>query len=105
MPTYEYFCDKCGVFEEFHSINQTLEHCPRCGGAVRRLISRNNNIIFKGSGFYSTDYRSGARPQAETTVNHSDNQSQSATVEKSGADKVSAGNAGSSASKTDSKAS
>jgi putative FmdB family regulatory protein len=58
MPTYEYFCEKCGVFEEFHGMNTTLTHCPKCNGEVRRLISRNNNIIFKGSGFYTTDYRS-----------------------------------------------
>jgi putative FmdB family regulatory protein len=102
MPTYEYLCGKCGVFEEFHSINQTLEHCPRCGGAVRRLISCNNNVIFKGSGFYSTDYRSGAQPQTKAADNHSGNHSQPATAEKSGMNKV---NAGSAVSQTDSKAS
>ena len=58
MPTYEYICEKCGVFEEFHSISTSLSHCPNCQGEVRRLISRNNNIIFKGSGFHITDYRS-----------------------------------------------
>lgn len=59
MPTYEYSCPDCGVFEEFHSINTTLTHCPKCGSEVNRLISRNQNIIFKGSGFHNTDYRSG----------------------------------------------
>ena len=58
MPTYEYECPKCGKFEQFHSINTVLTQCPQCGGAVRRLISLNNNVIFKGSGFYTTDYRS-----------------------------------------------
>jgi putative FmdB family regulatory protein len=58
MPTYEYICPQCGVFEEFHGINTCLTNCPTCNGAVRRLISRNNNIIFKGSGFHITDYRS-----------------------------------------------
>ena len=58
MPTYEYFCEKCGVFEEFHGMNTTLANCPKCNGEVRRLISRNNNIIFKGSGFYTTGHRS-----------------------------------------------
>jgi putative FmdB family regulatory protein len=57
MPTYEYYCDNCGVFEEFHGMSQTLEQCPKCHGAVRRLISHNSNIIFKGSGFHTTDYR------------------------------------------------
>lgn len=59
MPTYEYECANCGIFEEFHGMNTTLTHCPKCSGEVRRLISRNSNIIFKGSGFHVTDYRSG----------------------------------------------
>jgi putative FmdB family regulatory protein len=46
------------VFEEFHGMNETLEKCPKCQGSVRRLISQNSNIIFKGSGFHITDYRS-----------------------------------------------
>jgi putative FmdB family regulatory protein len=77
MPTYEYFCSKCGVFEEFHGINQTLDKCPKCGAEVRRLISQNNNVIFKGSGFYSTDNRSSNHPKqaasesAGTTTNAS----------------------------------
>lgn len=59
MPTYEYVCPNCGVFEQFHSITTVLSHCPNCGKEVNRLISRNQNIIFKGSGFHVTDYRSG----------------------------------------------
>ena len=59
MPTYEYNCSNCGEFEHFHSISTVLTQCPKCGAPVRRLISRNNNIIFKGSGFHTTDYRSG----------------------------------------------
>ncbi|MGE5575846.1 MAG: FmdB family zinc ribbon protein [Syntrophothermus sp.] len=59
MPTYEYRCEKCGRFEHFQRISeQPLQKCPQCGGKVKRLISRNNNVIFKGSGFYTTDYRS-----------------------------------------------
>jgi putative FmdB family regulatory protein len=58
MPTYEYLCEKCGVFEQFHSINTSLTLCPDCGLGVRRLISQNCNIIFKGSGFHVTDNRS-----------------------------------------------
>ncbi len=59
MPTYEYNCQKCGIFEHFHSITTILTKCPNCDSEVQRLISRNNNIIFKGSGFHTTDYRSG----------------------------------------------
>jgi putative FmdB family regulatory protein len=62
MPTYEYECDTCGlVFEEFQSITAPpLTKCKKegCPGAVRRLISPGAGFIFKGSGFYSTDYRS-----------------------------------------------
>ena len=59
MPTYEYNCPKCGIFEEFHKMSDRLTHCPVCGQEVTRLISPNQNIIFKGSGFHTTDYRSG----------------------------------------------
>lgn len=59
MPTYEYECDNCGRFEQFQKITApALESCPHCGGPVRRLISKNGGIIFKGSGFYVTDHRS-----------------------------------------------
>ena len=59
MPTYEYKCDECGYkFEEFQSMTAVpLDLCPKCEGAVRRLISAGNGLIFKGSGFYITDYK------------------------------------------------
>ncbi|NLJ85058.1 MAG: FmdB family transcriptional regulator [Firmicutes bacterium] len=56
MPTYEYSCKNCGRFEVFQKITaESLEECPTCGGKVHRLVSKNGNIIFKGSGFYVTD--------------------------------------------------
>jgi putative FmdB family regulatory protein len=62
MPTYEYECEKCHkVFEVFQSITApALETCTdkTCGGKVRRLFSPGAGFIFKGSGFYQTDYRS-----------------------------------------------
>ena len=60
MPTYEYECTSCGhCFEEFQSITASaLEDCPECGKKVRRLLGNGGGIIFKGSGFYQTDYRS-----------------------------------------------
>ena len=60
MPTYEYKCLQCRhTFEEFQSITaEALEECPECGGKVKRLIGMGDGIIFKGSGFYITDYRS-----------------------------------------------
>src|SRR5438094_8766728 len=60
MPTYEYKCDACGhAFERFQSIMaDPIKRCPECGKAkVRRLISTGAGLIFKGSGFYITDYR------------------------------------------------
>ena len=60
MPTYEYECRSCEyTFEEFQSITAPpRETCPKCGGKVRRLIGKGSAVIFKGSGFYATDYRS-----------------------------------------------
>ncbi|MDI6894797.1 MAG: FmdB family zinc ribbon protein [Bacillota bacterium] len=59
MPVYEYECEHCGTFEVYRSITaEPLEECPQCGGKVRKLISRHVSIIFKGSGFHTTDYRS-----------------------------------------------
>jgi len=58
MPTYDYACAKCGTFEHFQKITEPpLSACPHCGGTVKRLISVNTNIIFKGPGFYITDHR------------------------------------------------
>ena len=58
MPTYDYFCKKCqNTFEYFQSMSDSaLEKCPKCNSKVRRLISGGSGLIFKGSGFYLTDY-------------------------------------------------
>ncbi len=67
MPTYEYACDSCGhEFEEFQSITaKPLRKCPECKKpALRRLIGTGAGIIFKGSGFYQTDYRSDSYKKA-----------------------------------------
>jgi len=61
MPTYEYACTECEHrFEEFQSITaKPLRKCPQCGkSSLKRLIGTGAGIIFKGSGFYCTDYRS-----------------------------------------------
>ena len=68
MPTYEYQCSKCGgTFEVFQSMkDDLLRHCvlPGCGGkkTVKRLIGAGGGIIFKGSGFYQTDYKKNGSP-------------------------------------------
>jgi putative FmdB family regulatory protein len=60
MPTYEYECTGCGHrFEKFQSITApALKFCPDCGKRVKRLLGGGGGVIFKGSGFYATDYRS-----------------------------------------------
>ncbi|MBO2521641.1 MAG: zinc ribbon domain-containing protein [Clostridia bacterium] len=65
MPTYEYKCESCGIFEHWQSIkDDPLAACPTCGKPVTRLISNNGNIIFRGSGFYVTDNRSASYEKA-----------------------------------------
>lgn len=61
MPTYDYVCDACGhEFEEFQSITEpVLRKCPECKKQkLRRLFGTGAAVVFKGSGFYQTDYRS-----------------------------------------------
>jgi len=61
MPTYEYQCRKCGYrFEEFQRIvDPPIRDCPKCKieGSVEQIISGGSGLIFKGSGFYETDYK------------------------------------------------
>jgi putative FmdB family regulatory protein len=67
MPTYEYKCEACGhAFEKFQSITAApIKKCPECGKSkVRRLIGTGAGLLFKGSGFYITDYRGDAYNKA-----------------------------------------
>jgi putative FmdB family regulatory protein len=59
MPTYDYECRKCGhKFEYFKTMSEPdPKNCPVCKGKLKRLIGTGAGIIFKGSGFYETDYR------------------------------------------------
>ncbi|MCP4650677.1 MAG: zinc ribbon domain-containing protein [PVC group bacterium] len=59
MPTYDYDCDKCGVFEVFQMMSaEKFTECPQCGSKkIKRLIGAGMGIIFKGTGFYETDYK------------------------------------------------
>ena len=68
MPTYDYICESCKCrFERFQSITaQPLRMCPKCGKRkVKRLIGAGAGVIFKGAGFYQTDYRSEGYKKAE----------------------------------------
>lgn len=60
MPTYEYACQKCSYeFEKFQSIkDEPVKRCPKCKGKVVKKFSSGAGLLFKGSGFYITDYRS-----------------------------------------------
>ncbi|MDR2102314.1 MAG: zinc ribbon domain-containing protein [Treponema sp.] len=61
MPTYEYECKICGYsFDVFQNMSdEPLKICPQCGKEVRRVINGGTGVIFKGSGFYVTDKKSG----------------------------------------------
>jgi putative FmdB family regulatory protein len=70
MPTYDYECDACGHgFEKFQSITaRPVRTCPECGRRkVRRLIGTGAGVIFKGSGFYQTDYKRKSQPEAASS--------------------------------------
>lgn len=74
MPTYDYQCQACDhTFEAFQSITaKPLKRCPECGKQkLARLIGTGAGIIFKGSGFYETDYRSEGYKKAEKAENDS----------------------------------
>jgi len=70
MPNYDYRCDECGtVFEVFQKMSEAkLETCPEeaCNGSVKRLLGTGAGVIFKGSGFYQTDYRSDSYKKGES---------------------------------------
>jgi putative FmdB family regulatory protein len=59
MPHYDYKCNDCGYkFEVFQKMTEEpLTYCPSCGGKVKRLIGKGAGPIFKGTGFYQTDYK------------------------------------------------
>lgn len=68
MPTYEYRCANCGNhFEKFFPkiSDESSAACPNCGGEAERLISGGAGLLFRGSGFYATDYRSPSYQEAE----------------------------------------
>ncbi|MGF1578932.1 MAG: FmdB family zinc ribbon protein [Gemmataceae bacterium] len=92
MPTYDYVCDACKhEFEEFQYMSEEpLKKCPECGKmTLRRLIGTGAGVIFKGSGFYETDYRSdsykqAAKKESESSSSSSDSKSSSDGNSKSG---------------------
>jgi putative FmdB family regulatory protein len=93
MPTYEYKCDACGYeFERFQPITaDPIKRCPECGKAkVRRLIGTGAGMIFKGSGFYITDYRDKSyaeKAKAESGAGSSDAKSDAKPADTKGQNK------------------
>lgn len=91
MPTYDYECDACGhTFELFQSISEPVEKkCPECKKLkLRRLFGTGAAVVFKGSGFYQTDYRSdsykkGAEKDKPASESKSDSKGESKSESKS----------------------
>lgn len=70
MPTYDYKCKDCGYkFEYFQSMTDDhLKDCPKCGGSLKRLIGSGAGPIFKGNGYYQTDYKPKPKESSATTT-------------------------------------
>ena len=84
MPTYQYACTECGhSFEQFQSFSEdALSVCPECDGKLRKLFNA-VGVVFKGSGFYRTDSRSGSSSSdtaASSTSSSSSSSSATATA-------------------------
>lgn len=74
MPTYDYKCLDCNyAFEEFQKMtDEPLQSCPSCSGNLKRLIGAGGAPIFKGSGFYQTDYKSSSASNKSTNTKSND---------------------------------
>lgn len=86
MPTYDYECDGCGhKFEHYQGINDALlKKCPECSKLkLRRLLGMGGAVVFKGSGFYQTDYRSESYKKAAAAEKPSSGESTSKSGSKS----------------------
>jgi putative FmdB family regulatory protein len=93
MPTYEYRCKKCSHrFEVFQSIKDAPKKtCPKCKGRVERLIGSGAGLLFKGSGFYITDYRSESYKSAAKSESSAASGSQAAGESKPAAESKASG--------------
>ena len=106
MPTYDYECDACGhKFELFQSITESAKKkCPKCKKSkLRRLFGTGAAIVFKGSGFYQTDYRSDSykkRAEADKPASESKSESKSSESKSSDSKASSNGSGGKSGSKS-----
>ena len=105
MPTYDYECDSCGhAFELFQQISESPKRkCPECGRRkLRRLFGTGAAVVFKGSGFYQTDYRSESYKKAADAEKKASSES-SSDSKKASDDKSSTKSDASSSPKKDTK--
>jgi putative FmdB family regulatory protein len=67
VPTYDYECTKCGhnFSVEQSMLDKPLRKCPKCGGKLEKLLPQKLSLIFKGSGFYITDYKNKQQKRPE----------------------------------------
>lgn len=81
MPTYDYRCKKCEeTFEYFQKMtDEPLEVCKKCGGALNRLIGTGLTPVFKGSGFYQTDYKNEKKSSIKSDTSSKPNSNKSET--------------------------
>jgi len=89
MPTYEYECESCHHhFEEFQTMTEKpIRKCPKCGKKVKRLISSGAGFIFKGSGFYITDYKKNSASIPNTKPKKTETKKESQKENKSKSEK------------------
>ena len=84
MPTYQYECDACGYSFDFlqSMLDKKLKKCPACNKhKLHRLIGAGSGIIFKGSGFYETDYKKKELPKGTSTIGSAESPAKTAKSE------------------------
>ncbi len=97
MPTYEYRCPNGHEFEMFQRMSEPpVATCPQCGAQAERLLSAGAGLLFKGSGFYITDYRSESYKKAAQAEKGGSDSSATSSGGKSSGESSSSGSAGSS---------
>ena len=84
MPTYNYYCSDCDShFSYFQKMSESpISSCENCSGKVKRLITGGTGLIFKGSGFYLTDYKDGQKSTDDNSKSHQKKNENSKLVEK-----------------------
>ena len=84
MPTYNYYCSDCDThFSYFQKMSESpISSCENCGGKVKRLITGGTGLIFKGSGFYSTDYKNSQKSTDDNSKSNQKKNDNSKPIEK-----------------------